>query len=418
MSIPAAKKYIKDFEKLGFGMFVHFGLYSLLEQGEWIAKLGEKDGKLPLEEKEYKDLMKVFNPDSMKNMVACAKRAGAKYITLTTRHHDGFSLYDTCGLNEYDAPHALCGRDLVREFVDACHEYDIVPFFYHTTLEFWHPDFEDNFDKYLKYLRDSVEILCTKYGKIGGLWFDGNWSKQGEGDVWQEDKLYGLIRKHQPEAMIINNTGLSELGKLGHPEIDSVTFERGRIAPLNREGMDKYVAAEMCDSVNMHWGIAKDFNLKSPKTLIENLCDCRRVGANFLLNVGPDAKGIVPEYPTAVLKTIGDWINIFGEAIYDTEPFWWGEGRNFILKNNKNDKEVYIFCYELCRKGSENVVYAGGKEGEYIFKDFPCNIKNVRWMDNGENLKSVYENGDLKVELTGYPYGIDYCVRVAKAEIE
>lgn len=414
MSIPVAKKYIKDFEKLGFGMFVHFGLYSLVGQGEWVAKLGEKNGKIPVEETEYKKLMNAFNPGSMETMVAAAKRAGARYITLTTRHHDGFSLYDTCGLNDYDAPHALCGRDLVKEFVDACHRYDIVPFFYHTTLEFWHKDFEDNFDKYLEYLRESIKILCTNYGKIGGLWFDGNWSKQGEGDVWQEDKLYGMIRKYQPEAMIINNTGLSELGKLGHPEIDSVTFERGRIAPLDRGGMEKYVAAEMCDSVNMHWGLANDFNYKSSKELIERLCDCRRVGANFLLNVGPNADGTIPEYSSAILNTIGRWLDIFGEAIYEAEPFWWDEGRNFALRKDDN---VYIFCYDLCRKGSENVVYAGGKEGEYLFRNFPIALKDIRWIDNGEKLESSFENGNLKVNITGYPYGNDYCVRVAKATV-
>ena len=109
-------------------------------------------------------------------------------MTLTTRHHDGFSLYDTCGLNpEMDTVHT-CGRDLVREFVDACHKYDIIPFFYHTLLDWVVESFENDFPTYLKYLRDSVEILCTNYGKIGGLWFDGMWSKP-DAD-WEEDALY------------------------------------------------------------------------------------------------------------------------------------------------------------------------------------------------------------------------------------
>lgn len=155
-------------------------------------------------------------------------------------------------------------RDLIREFVDACNKYDLKPFFYHTTLDWYNPDFKDNFEAYLEYLRKSVEILCKNYGKIGGLWFDGNWSKS-DAD-WREDELYSTIRRYQPEAMIINNTGLSERGATGHPEIDSVTFERGTPTPMNREGMDKYLTAEMCQTLNSHWGIGfEDLNYKSPR---------------------------------------------------------------------------------------------------------------------------------------------------------
>ena len=122
------KDYIKAFEKHGLGMFVHFGVYSLLGEGEWARHNGI------LSHDEYDRLYKTFNPapDWAKKLVDTAKAAGCRYITLTTRHHDGFSLYDTCGLSDYDAPHALAGRDLVREFVDACRAKNIVPFFYHT----------------------------------------------------------------------------------------------------------------------------------------------------------------------------------------------------------------------------------------------------------------------------------------------
>lgn len=118
--------------------------------------------------------------------------------------------------------------------------------FYHTTLD-WHVDsFNNDFPAYLQYLRDSVEILCSNYGKIGGLWFDGNWSKQ-DAD-WEEDKLYEVIRRHQPDAIIVNNTGLNAQGHAGNIEVDSVTFEQGRPEPMNREGMPKYLAAEMCQT--------------------------------------------------------------------------------------------------------------------------------------------------------------------------
>lgn len=412
MSLPIAEKRVADFEKLGFGMFVHFGLYSIVGQGEWIAECSRAKGESAIKVADYKKLMAAFNPINMEHIVATAAEAGAKYITFTTKHHDGFSLYDTCGISEFDSVHALAGRDLVREFVDACRKYNIIPFFYHATLEWWHPDFKNNFDKYLEYLRASVEILCTNYGRIGGFWFDGNWSKKE--DVWQEDKLYAMIRKHQPDAMIINNTGLGALGEVGHPEIDSVTFERGRVTPMNREGAKKYVAAEMCETMNMHWGIARDFNYKSPKMLIERLCDCRKVGANFLLNVGPDALGRVPSYPMAVLGIIGDWLKIFGEAIYETQPLWWGEDKNFALRKGDN---VYLFCYDLCINGSADVVYGEGRSGEFVFENFPFELTDVHWLDNGEQLDSSYKEGKLTVDITGYPYGTDYCVRVAKAKV-
>ena len=210
-----------------------------------------------------------------RKIVSIAKAAGAKYITMTTRHHEGFSLYDTCGLNTYDVMHTPCGRDLVREFVDACREFGVKPFFYHTTVDWFNPDCRRNFPQYLQYLRDSVEILCKNYGEVGGFWFDGNWWYK-ERD-WEEDKLYALIRKYQPNAIIVNNTGGSARGAIGNPELDSVTFEQGRPTPMNREGMPKYVAAEMCHTMNEHWGFGNsDFHYKSLSILIETLCSCRK----------------------------------------------------------------------------------------------------------------------------------------------
>ena len=410
MSIPEAKQYIKDFEQLGFGVFLHFGLYSLLEEGEWTYLLNKWDHE------EYRKLMDKFNPRPMRELVREIKKSGAKYITLTTRHHDGFSLYDTCGLNDYDAPHSAAGRDIVREFVDACREEDIVPFLYHTTLDWWHKDFEGNFDSYLKYLRASVEILCTKYGKIGGLWFDGNWSKTGEGDVWQEDELYSLIRKHQPDAMIINNTGLTKLGELGHPEIDSVTCERGDGTPIDREGMKKYVAGEVCDSINNHWGIAKDYDIKSPKVLIEALSNTRSAGLNYLLNVGPSGDGSLDNTSKAILEIIGKWMDKYGEAIYDGRPFLRADGTPCYAL--KSDKHVYFFCPKLRFSANENAIMDAEKfAGEVEFKNFNLDVENIRWMDNGEALDSKKAGSSLTINFIPYRYGNDYVVRVAKADI-
>ena len=178
-----------------FGMFIHWGLYSMSARAAWV----KKDERMTTEQ--YSKYFKYFNPDmyDAKEWARRAKEAGMKYAVMTTRHHEGFSLYDTKGLCDFDAPHSAAGRDLIREFVDACNKHGIIPFFYHTTLDWYQKDFEENFDAYLEYLRKSVEILCTNYGKIGGLWFDGNWSKPNAD--WKLDELYGTIRRHQPSSM-------------------------------------------------------------------------------------------------------------------------------------------------------------------------------------------------------------------------
>lgn len=411
MATAKAEKYVADFEKLGFGMFVHWGLYSQLGQGEWFFAQGYQNSM-----EEYSKLKNTFQAekDWARDLALTAKFAGCRYIVLTTRHHEGFSLYDTCGLNEFDAVHSVAGRDLIREFVDACREYKILPFFYHTTLDWYQKEFETDFNTYLEYLRKSVEILCRNYGKIGGFWFDGNWSKP-EAD-WKEEELYGTIRKYQPEAIIINNTGLNHRGETGNSQIDAVTFEQGKPTPMKREGMKKYLATEMCETINDHWGYGKyDLNVKSPKTLIENLCLCRKVGANYLLNVGLIAQGGLEPIQKEIFCMIGKWMNIYGEAIYQGKPYESaGIGKNFILKGNH---VLYLFFFDLGRSGSENVVTASGFCGSYAFGNVQDQVKQVKWLDNGEELEFVQQKGMLAVNATGFPYGVSGCVRVAKAEL-
>jgi alpha-L-fucosidase len=414
MAIPTPEKRIADFENLGFGMFIHWGLYSQRGQGEWTQCIH----RIPKEE--YVKLQDTFTAEKFdaRRIARIAKAAGAKYITLTTRHHEGFSLYDTCGLNTYDALHAPCGRDLIREFVDACNEQDILPMFYHTTLDWYNPDFNGDFPKYLKYLRDSVEILCTRYGKIGGLWFDGNWSKPGAD--WEEDALYETIRKHQPEAMIINNTGLSDRGEIGNPQLDSVTFEQGRPTPMDREGHKKYVAAEMCHTMNNHWGFgAHDCNYKSLAHLIETLCACRKVGANYLLNVGPTGEGEIPLMQEALLRGIGDWIRATGNVIYTAKPCGvtaLGESKDFALRDGN---KLYFFIHGLRVSGDGNVVVERGGDDPFgSFTGIPGKIKSLRWTDTGYELSFTQDGDKISANFTHFPYGSDLVVRVAEAELE
>ncbi|MFA6240073.1 MAG: alpha-L-fucosidase [Candidatus Hydrogenedentales bacterium] len=410
MDIPKPEPRVARYESLAYGMFLHWGLYSQLGRGEWIMHME----KIPPHE--YKKLRNTFTASEFNGVAIAqtAKKAGMKYATLTTRHHEGFSLYDTRGLSDYDAVHSPAKRDLVADFVKGCNAMDIKPFFYHTTLDWYQESFEKDFNAYLDYLHQSVEILCTQYGPIGGLWFDGNWSKP-EGTDWKEERLYGMIRKHQPEAMIINNTGLHARGAVGNPEIDCVTFEQGHPTPMDRKGMPKYLAAEMCQTMNMHWGIGtKDFCYQSPKEIITNLCACRKVGANYLLNIGPTAEGALPEFETAAVVRTGDWLRMYAEVVYDGKPCGvTSEGKDFALEANG---KTYLFVHDLSVSGNAHVTADMQGPGPRKFAGMTKAFSKAEWVDNGEVLKFEHDaaSGQLTVETTGFPYGTNTVVRVAR----
>ena len=391
---------ISRFEKMGFGMFVHFGLYSVLGKGEWSLN------RLSIPEDEYSKLTERFKIKKSwaKELVSTAKRAGCKYITLTTRHHDGFSLYDTCGINDYDAPHSAAGRDLVREFVDECNKQGIVPFFYHTLLDWYNKDYDNDFPKYIDYLIKSVELLCTRYGKIGGFWFDGFWNKPTAD--WQFDRLYGMIRKHQPDTMIINNTGMSDRGTVGHSEIDSVTFERGK--PHIEDYGTRPVATEMCQVFGDHWGFAEyDVSFKSLPYMIHELVFCRSQNANLLLNIGPTANGSVRMLDKAMLLETGKWRKYNKGFIYNARytdikvenaMLLKGEGKTYyavVETPNGNMMNHY---------GHQPLVVKLGKK-----------IKKARWIDTTEKVDIVDE---YSFKTLPFEYGKSMCYRVAVLELE
>lgn len=410
---PEPSQHVAAFERMGFGMFIHWGLYSQLGRGEWVMNIDR------IAKEEYRKLTDTFSAENFdaKMIASLAKKAGMKYIVITTRHHDGFSLYDTRGLSTYDAPHSLAGRDLIAEFVDGCREEGVVPFFYHTTIDWYQESYREDFNAYLDYLIKSVEVLCKHYGKIGGFWFDGNWDKPMAD--WREDELYGMIRKYQPEAIIVNNSGLHNRGEYGHPEIDSVTFEQGRPTPLDRRGRSKYVAAEMSQTINNHWGYGlKDFQTKSVKQLIETICVCRKVGANYLLNIGPTGSGMVDSLQKFLLETMGVWVHMYEEAIYSVTPTGiQGVGADFALKGDNG--KLYFFVHDLGSNDHSNVTVGGGGIGPRAFTGLKDSIRSVKWLDNGESLPFVQnQHADLfSFYASGYPYGMDFVVRVAEAEI-
>ncbi len=388
---------IKRFEKMGFGMFVHFGLYSILGKGEWARN------RLSLDVKEYQKLAAKFKVKKTwaKELVSAAKKAGCKYITLTTRHHDGFSLYDTCGINDYDALHSASGRDLVREFVDECNKQGIVPFFYHTLLDWYNKDYDNDFPKYIDYLIKSVELLCTRYGKIGGLWFDGFWNKP-EAD-WQFDRLYGMIRKHQPDAMIINNTGMSDRGTVGHSEIDSVTFERGK--PHIEDYGARPVATEMCEVFGDHWGYAeRDLSYRSLEFMLYELIFCRSQNSNMLLNVGPKGDGSLRLIDKAMLLEMGQWIKFNKNFIYNVRYSDVEADNAIMLKGPRGEYYAVTRVYM-------SLDVARGKFANARITVKGRKIKSAKWLDNGKNIEIIDK---ASYDAEPFEYGTSMIYRVAK----
>ena len=398
--------YIKEFEKLGFGLFVHFGLYSIVAKGEWYEQVYNVD------KNEYHKLSKRFKVSKnwATNLVRTAKKAGAKYITLTTRHHDGFSLYDTQGLSDFDAPHSLAGRDLIKEFVEACNKENIVPMFYHTLLDWDNLDYQKNFPKYIDYLVKSVEILCKNYGKIGGFWFDGAWDKKDAN--WQFDRLYKTIRNLQPEAMIINNTGLIEPGKVGHYEIDSVTYERGKPEKLASND-NKERAGEVCDSLTDHWGYAKnDICINSIPYLIEELVECRFYGCNLLLNVGPLQNGELRPIEKNSLLEMGKWINAYKHIVFDCKPSEIKADNAFVFEDGTY---YYALINNVPMSANENVTRRENRPQVVVHTD--KKIVQAKYLDKSDQ-KIIVNQKTHSFDVLPFMYGTSFHTRIIRFKLK
>lgn len=403
---------VSRFEEQRFGMFIHFGLFSIADQGEWTWLMDLK------ERENYQKRFEEFNPSRLnwKDIVGMAKNAGCRYITLTTRHHDGFSLYDTRGLNDYDVMHTPYHSDIVKEFVDECRRQDILPFLYHTTLDWQNELFENDFPAYQKYLRASLEILCKNYGEIGGFWFDGNWSKRGAD--WEEDALYSMIRKYQPNAILINNTGLSKRGERGNSYLDTLTFEQGEVTDNGSRDQGRHLAMEACQTMNHHWGAAEnDLDYKAPRTFIEMLNTCRKQNANYLLNIGLRGDGSVPIMSQAILHEIGIWTHMASSSFYDgTLSTLHGENGVYAL-DTSNYTDLY--CPGIPLLGVKNVV----EENDDFQSNMELNgatkkVKSIHWVDSGEELQYIQDGEKIHLRATGFPYGRDFIVRIARIEWE
>ena len=345
---PENLKARQWFQDAKFGLFIHWGVYSVLANGEWVMN----EQKIPV--KDYEKLPAFFNPVDFNaaDWVAMVKAAGMKYITITSKHHDGFAMYDS-KVSEYDiTDRTPYGKDVLKALSEECRKQDIKLFFYHSHLDWHHPDYfprgktgqgftgrpeSGDFNRYLDYMDAQLTELLTNYGPVGGIWFDGWWDQAAnEFDKshrntkidWRLEQTYALIHKLQPACMIGNNHHVAPFA--GE---DFQMFERD-LPGQNTFGYNTTeiggLPMEMCETMNGAWGFnINDRNYKSTKKLVQLLVTNAGSNSNLLLNVGPMPNGkIQPEF-MKTLGEIGEWTKTYGETVYGTRggpisPRDWG----------------------------------------------------------------------------------------------
>ena len=287
-----------------FGMFIHWGLYSVIGQHEW-AK--EQEG-VPL--LQYELLAKHFHPkpNAARDWARLAKRAGQKYMVMTTKHHEGFCNWDT-QLTDYNAMDQGPGRDLVREYVEAARAEGLRVGFYYSLMDWHHPDGaicktdETARGRFVDYTHGLIRELMTNYGKIDILWYDVAWPLDAE--QWESERMNEMVFSLQPDIIVNNRNRLP--GDFSTPEQHIQASEVGR-------------AWETCMTLNESWGFNRaDDQWKTSKTIVNNLITCARGGGNYLLNIGPEPDGSVPQPSIELLEAVGQWLDTNGKAIYGTE---------------------------------------------------------------------------------------------------
>ncbi len=321
---------MKWFAEARFGMFIHWGLYAIPARGEWVRNFEE------MPESEYLPYFAEFDPAHYdpRAWVRAAKNAGMQYAVLTAKHHDGFCLFDS-GLTEFKSTRTKLGRDVVRDFLDACRAEGLRAGLYYSLLDWHHPDYPHygdgkhpmrnhpecgnegrDFDRYLAYMHGQVRELCENYGKIDILWFDFSYDDM-RGEKWKAAELVDMVRTLQPGVIIDNRLEVSGEGFGSLYECAPTPWHGDFVSPEQMipprglqdvQGNDLYW--EACVTMNGHWGYcAKDRRFKPADLLIKKLVECVSKGGNLLLNVGPDANGSIPPESLERLEAIGRWMH-------------------------------------------------------------------------------------------------------------
>lgn len=384
------EKRVQWFQDARFGMFIHWGLYSIPARGEWIKSIER------ITTEEYQKYFDEFDPVRYdpEEWARLAKAAGQKYVVLTTKHHDGFCLFDS-KLTEYKSTNTKAKRDLIAEYVEAFRNEGLKVGFYYSLIDWYHDDYpaygdrhhpmrdneeykdrKINFDRYLEYMHGQVKELMTNYGKIDILWLDFSYDDMS-GERWKAAELVNMCRKYQPDILINNRLGGdgADLKGVG-PKIDAGDFTTPEqiIPPYGLKDRDgKPITWEACITLNNHWGYcAADKDYKSAKQVIRGLVECVSKDGNLLLNVGPDAKGIIPGESVEILEEVGRWMDKNSESIYgcgasDLPKPEWG-------RYTQKGKKLYAHVY-------------GNSIGPLNLRGLNGKINKVRLLADGSELK-------------------------------
>lgn len=391
-------------EDARFGMFIHWGLYSI-PAGEWNGETHHAEwirttAHIPLDV--YDTLVNYFNPVlfDADEWVRTARDAGMKYIVITSKHHDGFSLFDS-EYSDFDVMSTPFRRDILSEMADACKKHDIVLCFYHSIMDWHHPDYLPRRDwekdrtgegadmsRFIVYLKGQLKELTTRYGRVGVLWFDGEWE-----DTWTHEMgvdLYNYASSLQPGIIINNRVDKGRQGMQGMTSSDEYKGDFGtpeqEVPPTGLPG----TYWESCITLNDHWGYNKaDNNWKSTDQVIRMLADIASKGGNLLLNVGPKPDGTFPEESIEILSGAGEWMGKNSEAIYGTgpSPFRYLPWGRCTVKTAGRNTNLYLHVFNWPDNGQLAVPGLGGQ------------VKKVFLLAGGESLRYEDKGSGIMINV-------------------
>lgn len=391
---PENLKARKEFSDSRFGIFLHWGLYSLFGQGEWYMTTHNIDHK------EYAKAAQAFYPHRFdaQAWVSAVKEAGAGYICFTSRHHEGFSMWNTAQ-SPYNIMNTPYGKDVVRQLADECHRQGIKLHLYYSHLDWTREDYpigrtgrgtgrepgKADWKSYYDFMNRQLTELLTGYGEIGAIWFDGVWDHEGDSIPfdWQLAGQYELIHRLQPACLVGNNHHL-----IPFEGEDIQIFERD-VPGENKAGFSGQAVSrlplETCQTMNGMWGYkVKDQDYKSTTELIRLLARTSAKGANLLLNIGPQPDGTLPEAALQRLSGMGEWLKCYGPSIYGTEAGGVGDGEKIV--STRKGKTLYL-----------HVLDSGLTEVSVPLTE---KVRSATDFRSGQKLKFRQKDGQLVVPVT------------------